>query len=122
MSATMNSRVRINKQAPEGTTPKELTAVLAARVMKWGVAPNRFLLDGRRWVPRWRFRPAEKIEDAFRLLEALNPEEYDMAGRRSDNFCVRIRLDNGAIGEASDESKARAITYAVARAIGIDVT
>jgi hypothetical protein len=102
-------------------TVKELTAVLAARVMKWGVAPDRFILDGRRWLPRWRFRPAERIEDAFRLLEALDPEQYDMAGRGADNFCV-IRLHNGGVGEASDKSKARAITYAVARAIGVDVT
>jgi hypothetical protein len=72
-------------------------------------------------LPRLRFQPAEKIEDAFRLLEALDPEEYDMAGRRADNFCVWIRLENG-VGEASDKSKARAITYAVARAIGVDVT
>jgi hypothetical protein len=103
-------------------TVKELSAVLAERVMKWRVAPDRFLLDGRRWLPRWRFQPAEKIEDAFRLLEALDPGEYDMAGRGADNFCVRIRLENGGVGEASDKSKARAITYAVARAMGVDAT
>jgi hypothetical protein len=90
--------------------------------MKWGVAPDRFILEGRRWLPRWRFRPVERIEDAFRLIEALDPEEYDMAGRGADNFSVRIRLENGGHGEASDKSKARAITYAVARAIGVDVT
>jgi hypothetical protein len=103
-------------------TVKELTAVLAERVMKWGVAPGRFLMDGRRWLPRWRFQPTERIEDAFRLLEALDPEAYDMAGRGAGNFSVRIRLGNGGHGEASDKSKARAITYAVARAIGVDVT
>jgi hypothetical protein len=101
---------------------KDLTAILAARVMKWGVAPDRFLLGGRRWLPRWRFRPAERIEDAFRLLEALDPEEYDMRSRGTGDFWVRVLLHNGASGEASDKSKARAITYAVARAIGVDVT
>jgi hypothetical protein len=103
-------------------TSEDLTSILSARVMKWGIAPDRFLLDGRRWLPRWRFQPAERIEDAFRLLEALDPEQYDMAGRGADNFCVRIRLHNGGIGEASCKSKAQAITYAVAQAIGVDVT
>jgi len=95
-------------------TSEDLSATLAARVMKWGVAPDRFILEGRRWLPRWRFRPVERIEDAFRLIEALDPEEYDMAGRGADNFSVRIRLENGGHGEASDKSKARAI--------GVDVT
>ena len=103
-------------------TTEDLAGILAARVMKWGVAPDRFLLEGRRWLPRWRFQPAERIEDAFRLLEALDPEEYDMARRGANHFCVRIRLENGGNVEASDKSKARAITYAVARAIGVDVT
>ena len=103
-------------------TSEDLSATLAARVMKWGVAPDRFLLDGRRWLPRWRFRPTERIEDAFRLLEALDPEEYTMRGRRADEFRVRVGLHNGDIGEATDKSKAQAITYAVARAIGVDVT
>jgi hypothetical protein len=103
-------------------TMEDLTSILAAQVMKWGVAPDRFILEGRRWLPRWRFRPAERVEDAFRLLEALDPEEYDMTGRRAENFRVRILLHNGGVGEASDKSKACAITHAVARAIGVDVT
>jgi hypothetical protein len=103
-------------------TTEELSAILAARVMKWEVAPSRFLLSGRRWLPRWRFRPTERIEDAFRSLDALDTEEYDMAGRGAENVRVRILLHNGGIGEASDKSRARAITYAVARAIGVDAT
>jgi hypothetical protein len=103
-------------------TSEDLSAILAARVMKWCVTSDRFVLDGRRWLPRWRFRPTERIEDAFRLLEALNPEEYIMRGRRADEFWVRVRLHKGGVGEASDKSQARAITYAVARAIGVDVT
>jgi hypothetical protein len=122
MGAPMNRRARINKRAPTGSIAKELISILAVRVMKWGVAPERFLMDGRRWLPRWRFQPIERIEDAFRLLEALGPKEYTMAGRGADNFCVQIRLHNGGISEASYKSKAQAITYAVAQAIGVDVT
>ena len=101
---------------------QDLTAILARRVMNWDVAPDRFLLDGRCWLPRWRFQPTRNIQDAFRLLEAANPEEYIMRGGRADEFWVRVRLRDGGIGEASDKSKACAITYAVARAIGVDVT
>jgi hypothetical protein len=107
---------------PMPTTTEDLTTILAARVMKWGVAPGRFILERRRWLPRWRFQPAKNIQDAFRLLEALNPEECTMILRGADDFRVRIRLRKGGVGEASDKSKARAITDAVARAIGVDVT
>jgi hypothetical protein len=118
MGAAMNGRVPTDERGPKGTTAEDLTSILAVRVMKWGIAPDRFVLEGRRWLPRWRFRPVERIEDAFRLLEALDPEEYDMRGRGTDDFWVRVLLHNGASGEASDKSRARAITYAVARAIG----
>jgi hypothetical protein len=102
-------------------TTEDLSAILAARVMKWGIAPDRFLLDGRRWLPRWRFRPTERIEDAFRLLDAIDPAEYVMSAHGGEDFCVRVRLRNGGVGEASHKSKAYAITYAVARAIGVDL-
>jgi hypothetical protein len=108
------------KRAPKGTTAEDLTGILAERVMKWGVAPDRFLMGGRRWLPRWRFQPTKSIQDAFRLLEALNPEEYIMRGRRAEEFWVRVRLHKGGVGEASNKSKACAITYAIARAIGVD--
>ena len=118
----MQGRMRSRSRMPKCTMTQDLTAILAERVMKWGVAPDRFLLDGRRWVPRWRFRPAERIEDAFRLLETLDPAEYFMQGQGAECFAVRVRLRNGGIGEASGKSKARTITYAVARAIGVDIT
>jgi hypothetical protein len=122
MRTPMNGRARIDERGPKRTMTEDLTAILSERVMRWGVAPDRFILEGRRWLPRWRFRPVERIEDAFRLLDALDPEEYDMAGRGAEHFRVRILLHNGGIGEASDKSRARAITYAVARAIGVDAT
>ena len=79
-------RTRIRNHKPKRVTIEDLTSILAVQVMKWGVAPDRFILEGRRWLPRWRFRPTERIEDAFRLLAALDPEEYDMAGRGAEQF------------------------------------
>ena len=100
-------------------TADQLTAVLAERVMHWRVGPDRFLTGRRRWIPRWRFNPTEKLVDAFDLLEAADPEEYSMGANRTGAFWVRVRLRGGK-GEARNTSKARAIAHAVARAIGIN--
>jgi hypothetical protein len=96
----------------------QLTRVLAEQVMHWGVAPDRFLVGKRSWIPRWRFQPTKSLEDAFRLLEAADPSEYSIA-RQDGVLTVRV-LIGGTVGEARDASKPRAITYAVARAIGLD--
>lgn len=97
-----------------------LTAMLAARVMGWGVAPDRFLTGVRCWLPRWRFQPATCLEDAFRLLEHAASEEYAMGSSENGGFWVKVRIGD-AIGEALDVSKPRAITFAIARAIGLEV-
>ena len=101
-------------------TAEVLTALLAERVMHWRVGPERFLMGDRRWLPRWRFQPAERLKDAFRLLEQSAPEEYSMGAGENGYFWVRVRVA-GATGEALESSKPRAITYAIARAFGIDV-
>ena len=100
------------------TTP-ELTALLAQQVMRWTVHPGRYLLENRRWTPAWRFQPMKKLEDAFRLLDAADPEEYSINARRGCAFTVRVQI-SGIAGEASNTCKARAITHAVARAVGLE--
>jgi hypothetical protein len=97
---------------------QRLTDELARRVLDWRVAPDRFLMSGRRWLPRWRFQPIEKLDDAFQLLEEAEPQDYSM-GDDGNGFWVRIRIGK-TIGEARDISKPRAITLAVARAVGIE--
>jgi hypothetical protein len=100
-------------------TNDQITAVLAERVMGWGVAPERFLLGGRRWLPAWRFQPIENLDDAFKLLEKSAPQEYSM-GDDGKGFWIRIRIGK-TIGEARDRSKPRAITSALAHALGLEV-
>jgi hypothetical protein len=56
-------------------TDESLTALLAQKVMGWNVAPDRSLIGNRSWIPRWRFQPTEKLDDAFRLLEKVQPEQ-----------------------------------------------
>lgn len=55
-------------------TPEMLTAILAERAMGWSVSPDRFLLGGKRWLPRWRFRPLEDLADAFQLLDRVSTD------------------------------------------------
>jgi Phage ABA sandwich domain len=101
-------------------TANNLTAVLAERVMHWSVGPDRFLTGKRGWLPRWKFQPAEKLEDAFRLLEEAAPQEYCICGDDKGNIHVQVRI-GGTAGEARGTSKPLAITYAIARAVGIEV-
>jgi hypothetical protein len=99
---------------------EDLTSVLARRVMRWDVAPDRFLTGKRKWMPRWRFQPGENLEDAFRLLEAAEAEEYTLTCEGPGPFCVQVRI-KGRTGKAKDRSKPRAITLAVCRALQIQV-
>ncbi len=100
-------------------TTTELTALLAQRVMRWTVHLGRYQMENRRWAPAWRFQPTKRLEDAFRLLDAADPEEFTINFHRGGAVTVRVQI-RGTMGHASDTSKARAITYAVARAIGLE--
>jgi hypothetical protein len=100
-------------------TNDQLAAVLAERIMGWSVGPERFMMDGRRWIPRWRFQPVTRLEDAFHLLERVAPQEYTTGGERG-GFWARVRVE-GRSGEAHESSQARAITFAVARALSLEI-
>jgi hypothetical protein len=100
-------------------TAEALTAELAQKVMGWNVAPDRFLIGNRSWIPRWRFQPLERLEDAFRLLEKAKPEQYSMGLDGSGSFSVEVRI-GGKLGVARNELKPRAITLALARALGLE--
>jgi hypothetical protein len=88
--------------------------------MGWIVGPDRFMTGKRGWLPRWRFQPAEKLEDAFRLLEAAAPEEYTISGDDKGTVHVRVRI-HGATGEARGSSSPLAISRAIGGAVGIEV-
>ena len=98
----------------------QLTTVLAERVMGWTVGPDRFMMGNRGWMPRWRFQPADKLDDAFRLLQAATPQAYTICGDDKGNIQVQVCI-NGAVGEARGTSIPGAVTYAVARAVGVEV-
>jgi hypothetical protein len=98
-----------------GPLSEDLTTMLARKVMRWDVAPERFLLGKRGWIPRWRFQPTERLEDAFRLLEEAGPRRYTMHRDGPGPFCVQVQIGEET-GTAQDLSKPRAITLAVAGA------
>ena len=100
-------------------TNDQLAAILAERVMGWSVGPDRFMMGDRRWQPRWRFQPAKRLEDAFRLLEQAAPQEYALRAAENGGFWASVHIA-GNTGEATESSQARAITLAVARALRLD--
>ena len=99
-------------------TAEALTAELAQKVMGWNVAPDRFLVGNRSWIPRWRFQPLERLEDAFRLLDKAQPEHYSMGLDAGGRFFAEVRIGS-RLGKARDDSKPRAITLALACALGL---
>ena len=98
---------------------EHLTCVLAEKIMGWGIAPERFLMGKRQWIPRWRFQPLANLEDAFRLLEKA-AASFTLTATADGDFTARVSLA-GRTGSASGRSKATTITMAVARAIGLTV-
>lgn len=85
-------------------TDEHLTALVAQRVMGWTVGPDRFMMGNRSWMPRWRFQPAKRLEDAFRLLERAAPQECTMGTGENGGFWVKVRLAS-CTGEACESSK-----------------
>ena len=99
---------------------ERLTEELARQVLGWKVAPGRYLMGDRRWLPRWRFQPTKNLMDAFRLLEGAAPQEYSMRGDGNGHFWVQVRIGDRT-GKADGTSKSRVITVAVARALRMRV-
>jgi hypothetical protein len=101
-------------------TTNQLTVVLAEKVMGWRVAPDRFLMDRRRWLATWRFQPTKNIADAFQLVEAAGVVEFALRASRNGVYGVKVRT-SAASAEASGSSLPLTICVAIARAYSIDV-
>jgi hypothetical protein len=96
-----------------------LTEKLAAQVLGWKAAPDRFIKPGRSWIPRWRFQPLVELADAFQLLDQT-AHRYSLIRDRHGVFSASVQV-GGCRGKASGEPKARTITIAVARALRLEV-
>lgn len=91
---------------------------LVRQLLGWKVAPDRFIKSGRSWIPKWRFNPLERLEDAFLLLDHANAT-YTLSVGSDRVFVAEVRISN-QIGKATGQAKARTITLAIALALGIE--
>ena len=97
-----------------------LTEHLVAQVLGWKVAPERFMKPGKAWTPSWKFAPLKNLDHAFELLDHADCV-YTLVASKTWHFNAEVRV-GGRTGRASGEPKARTITIALARALGIDVS
>ena len=102
--------------ASENTSDARLTDQLACEVMRWRIAPGRYIKSGRSWIARWRFSPLARLEDAFQLLDQASGR-YQLTRAETGRFSAEIHIGD-RIGRASGRSKPRVISVAVARALG----
>jgi len=100
-------------------TNDQLTTILVTRILGWDAKPDRYMTGNRGWIPRWRFQPTKKLEDAYRLLEAATAE-CSISNCRRAGWSVSVKI-GASVGNAEHVSAAWAITFAIARAIGLDV-
>jgi len=98
-------------------TNERLTALLVDRVLGWKVCPDRFIKSGRSWIPRWRFEPLLRLEDAFLLLDKA-ASSYLLSVDEEGVFTAEVRVGD-RLGRASGEPKARTISLAISLALGI---
>jgi len=123
-SAATNGQSGTYKRMKEAMQPafssdEMLVEELARRVLAWKPAPGRFIKPGpgRRWTPRWKFQPLTRLEDAVLLVDRA-ADAYRFAGGCDSTFSATVRVGRN-VGEASGEPKARAITLALARGLGL---
>ena len=97
----------------------QLVDRLAQQVLRWTVARDRFLLGNRGWIPRWKFSPCERLNDAVKLLDGAAPTSYAII-RTNGQFQVTVDVE-GNVGRASGQSRPRTIVLALARSLGLEV-
>jgi hypothetical protein len=109
-------------QAPRSGAPDRdarITDDLALKVLGWRSAADRYLKPDRCWLTKWRFRPFECLEDAFQLLERA-ADRYVLSSDGDKIFAAEVRIGRHT-GRASGRPRARTITTAIARALGMEV-
>jgi hypothetical protein len=95
-----------------------LIDALAMRILRWKPRRDRFMTSGRDWISKTRFQPLNDIKDAFRLLELVT-DDFTLLSAHRGPFVAEVRL-RGRIGRAAGTKKARTITLAIARLIGLE--
>lgn len=100
-------------------TDDRLTEHLVAKLLGWKTAPGRFIKPDRGWTPSWKFAPLTNIEHAFDLLDHAEAT-YTVSARSGQGFTAEVRV-GAYVGSACGVLKARTITLALARAVGLEI-
>jgi hypothetical protein len=96
-----------------------LTDQLVAEVLGWRTAPGRFLKADRSWAPRHRFAPLTRLDDAFQLVDRV-ATACKLTMIKGTGFAAEVQVGT-CVGKATGEPKARTLTTALARALGLEV-
>jgi hypothetical protein len=110
--------VSISDRGRTQMTDECLKEELARRLLGWKAVPDRFIKSGRSWIPRWRFNPMGSLDDAFLLLDQTGGS-FTLGVGPDGVFTARVRIGD-RLGAVSGDPKARTITLAIARALGIE--
>lgn len=103
--------------ASEALKDAKLAGRLAELIMGWKLTRDRFIKPDGGWSPRWRFRPCDDVADAFALLDRAT-DKFSLVKER-DVFTAEVHIED-RLGKAVGEHKARTITTAIARALGVE--
>jgi hypothetical protein len=101
-------------------TDDRLTEQLVEKLLGWKVAPGRFIKPDRGWTPTWKFTPLVNLEHAFNLLDHANANYIVSAGSRGEGITAKVMV-GARVGSACGVLKARTITLALARAVGLEI-
>lgn len=96
-----------------------LTDKLAAEVFGWKTAPGRFIKGDRSWAPRHRFAPLTRLDDAFQLVDRV-ATACKLTMVEGGPVAAEVQVGE-CVGKASGKLKARTVTIALARALGLEV-
>lgn len=102
---------------PRATGGEQFTAALVERILDWKAGPDRFIKSERSWIPRNRFRPLTRLEDAFLLLVHA-ASNYSLTSA-DGSFTAKVQIGSRT-GKATGEPKARTICLAIGQALGIE--
>ena len=95
-----------------------LTESLVIRLLDWRIAPDRFIKPNGSWTPTWKFAPFRNTDQAFLLLEHAHGS--CVLKSVGPEFHAEVSVGNSS-GKATNESKAAAVTLALASALGLEV-
>lgn len=98
-------------------TLDDLAAVLAKRFLGLRPTRDRFMKPDGSWMPRWRFAPFSRLEDAFLLLDRA-ASEFTLSKVDGGTFTAEVRI-GGRTGRAGGDNKAQTISLAIANAVGM---